>query len=156
MLKVWLCLCMLRLQGHEWLKMHKAMGLISTHLVNLLLCTLKMMKINRQVNSAVSYPNLVSFPSSAFMFDINLWIENNHMKCSSHMAFLCVQNFTLLQKRIEVFYQIHWLKKPTNFFYMTILFRNCQISIYGPSRDQQIYKDIWKISFHILLIAKFD
>ncbi len=122
MLKVWLCLCMLWLQGHEWLKMHKAMGLISTHLVNLLLCTLKMMKSNRQVNSAASYPNLVSFPSSAFMFDINLWIENNHMKCSSHMAFLCVQNFTLLQKRIEVFYQIHWLKKPTNFFYMTIIF----------------------------------
>ncbi len=109
---------MLWLQGHEWLKMHKAMGLISTHLVNLLLCTLKMMKSNRQVNSAASYPNLVSFPSSAFMFDINLWIENNHMKCSSHMAFLCVQNFTLLQ----VFYQIHWLKKPTNFFYMTIIF----------------------------------
>jgi hypothetical protein len=157
MLKVWLCLCMLQVQGHEWLKMHKAMGLISTRLVNLLLCTLKIMKINRQVNSAASYPNLVSFPSSAFMFDINLWIENNHMKCSSHMAFLCVQNFTLLQKRIEFFFQIHWLKKPTNFFYMTILFfRNCQISIYGPSTDQQIYKDIWKISFHILIIAKFD
>jgi len=122
------------------------MGLISTHLVNLLLCSLKMKKINRQVNSAVSYPNLVSFQSSAFMFDINLWIENNHMKCSSHMAFLCVQNFTLLQKRIEVFVANSMIKKNHQFFFLITFFfnRNCQLSIYGPSRDQQIYKDVWK------------
>jgi hypothetical protein len=80
---------------------------------------LKMMKINRQVNSAASYPNLVSFPSSAFMFDINLWIENNHMKCSSHMAFLCVQNFTLLQKRIEIFVANSMIKKNHQFFFFT-------------------------------------
>jgi len=82
----------------------------------LVLCTLKMMKINRQVNFVASYPNLVSFQPCSFMFDTNLWIENNHMKCSSHMAFLCVQNFTLLQKKIEIFVANSMIKKNTNVF----------------------------------------
>jgi hypothetical protein len=101
------------------------------------------MKINRQVIFAASYPNLVSFQPCAFMFDINLWIENNHMKCSSHMAFLCVQNFTLLQKRIEISVANSMIKKPPIFFFNTNVFlRNCQISIYGSSREQQICKDV--------------
>ncbi len=44
----------------------------STHVVDLLLCTLKMMKLNKHVNFAASYPNLVSFQPCSFMFDINL------------------------------------------------------------------------------------
>jgi hypothetical protein len=132
------------------------MGLISTPMVNLLLCTLKMMKINRQVKFAASYPNLVSFQPCSFMFDTNSWIENNHMKCSSHMAFLFVQNFTLLQKKNWIFCCKFNDKKKSPIFFLNhnFLYRNCQISIYGSSREQQIYKDVLKKFFHIYLYKR--
>jgi len=114
------------------------------HGENLLLCTLKMMKINRQVKFAASYPNLVSVQPCSFMFDTNSWIENNHMKCSSHMAFLFVQNFTLLQKKNWIFCCKFNDKKKSPIFFLNhnFLYRNCQISIYGSSREQRIYKDV--------------
>jgi len=135
MLKVWLCLCMLQLHEHEWLKMHKAMGLISTHLVNLLFCTLKMMKINRHVNYAASYPNLVSFASFAFMFDINLWIENNHMKWNvlSHMAFFVCAKFHTIAKKNWIF-QI--FKKSNMVDYV------CMYSVYKLPYKKSIFNSL--------------
>jgi hypothetical protein len=60
------------------------------------------------------------------------------------MAFLCVQNFTLLQKRIEIFVANSMIKKNDQLFLeiTNAFFTNCQISIYGSSREQQIYKDV--------------
>jgi hypothetical protein len=84
------------------------------------------------------------------MFNTNLWIENNHMKCFSHMVFLCFQIFTLLQKQIEVSIANSMKKKNHQLFFKS------QFFIYDSSRKQQIYKDVFKKSFHILLIEKFD
>jgi hypothetical protein len=47
-----------------------------------------------------------------------------------------VQNFTLLQKRIEISVANSMIKKNTNVFLEIVKF------IYGSSREQQIYKDV--------------
>ncbi len=60
--------------------------------------------------------------------------------------FVCAKFHTIAKKNWN-FCCNSMIKKtpPSLFFNRKCFFRNCQISIYAPSREQQIYKDVQKI-----------